>query len=274
MKTAGVVLSVLFVIGGWLPASAPAQTSVGSVTTVKNRVGVTHLGQGASVSAKVGDRVLFKDTFETEAEARAKLLFEDDSLLTLGEKTRLQITENVYDPARHHRSSTVEILSGRLRVLVGRVFSGTGSKFEVHTPTAVAASRGTYYIVWIFMLDGKPATGIAVLEGAVEAQNIDSDISGTVQLGPNQYTIVTDTAPPKDAEPIDPDLLAELLLSTDLPDELKDLFPPDLLQSSGPGSSNAAGDFTENEDGIPGLPPILQQPAVTTTPVQLEIGFP
>jgi hypothetical protein len=251
---------------------ASAQQSIGAVSTVKKQVHVTHPGQDQVLLVKSGDGVIFQDTYETEAEARAKLLFQDDSLLTLGEKTRLQITENVYNPAQDQRSAVMKLLSGRVRVLVGKVFTGAGSKFEIHTPTAVAASRGTYYIVWLFMQDGKLATGIAVLEGTVEAGNIDGTISGTVQLGPNQYTIVTDTAPPTTADSIHPDLLADLLSSTELPDELKDLAPPDLVQT--PDDLFSLTMFADIEDGLPGLPPILQQPSLGTTPVLVEIQFP
>ena len=38
---------------------------------------------------------------------------------------------------------------GQVRALVSKVFKANGSKFEVHTPSAVAAARGTYFTVWI-----------------------------------------------------------------------------------------------------------------------------
>src|SRR5438876_11223448 len=41
------------------------------------------------------------------------------------------------------------MIQGKARALVGKLFAGLGSKFEVHTPTAVAAARGTYFVVWI-----------------------------------------------------------------------------------------------------------------------------
>src|SRR6266704_2223401 len=37
----------------------------------------------------------------------------------------------------------------KARALVGKLFAGRGSKFEIHTPTAVATARGTYFVVWI-----------------------------------------------------------------------------------------------------------------------------
>src|SRR2546425_11237118 len=38
---------------------------------------------------------------------------------------------------------------GKARALVGKLFAGRGSRFEIHTPTAVATARGTYFVVWI-----------------------------------------------------------------------------------------------------------------------------
>src|SRR5207245_1988667 len=49
----------------------------------------------------------------------------------------------------NQRSSVLRMIQGKARALVGKLFAGLGSKFEVHTPTAVAAARGTYFVVWI-----------------------------------------------------------------------------------------------------------------------------
>ena len=274
----GPILAVFFTLA--LTTPLYAQQSIGAVTTVKKQVHVTHPGQDQVLLVKSGDGVLFQDTYETEAEARAKLLLADDSLLTLGEKTRLQITEDVYNPAQNRRSASMNLLSGRVRVLVGKIFTGAGSKFEIHTPTAVAAARGTYYIVWLFVQNGLPATGVAVLEGSVEVSNINGKVLGTVQLGPNQYTIVTGEAPPVNAAPIDPAVLADLLSSTDAPDELKEAIPddvkqpePDLLAGLETVPPLVAPPSVKEEAGIPGIPPILQQPANKTL-VNVKISFP
>src|SRR4029079_5051597 len=40
-------------------------------------------------------------------------------------------------------------MQGQVRALVSKVFKANGSKFEIHTPSAVAAARGTYFTVWV-----------------------------------------------------------------------------------------------------------------------------
>lgn len=274
---------VLVVYGLLLTPSAFAQQTVGTVTTVQQEVDVTHPGQDRTILIKHGDGVLFLDKYETKIQARAKLLFDDDSLVTLGENTTLQVTKYVYNPAENLRSTTMEVLSGRIRALLGEVFTGTGSRFEIHTPTAVAAARGTYYIVWLFEQGGDLVTGVVSLADQVEVSNIDANIPGTVQLEPNQYTIVAKGKPPTPAAPMESSLLEELLSSTGLPDVWLEAIPseiqqpmPGLIAETPPVPSVLAvisSVPSVTETGVPNIPPILQQP-VQTTPVTVEVQFP
>jgi hypothetical protein len=272
----------------WPGSVILAQQEIGSVTAVQNPVHVVHPGGKDMVLVRDRDRVLFLDSYETLAQARLKMLFQDDSLLTLGEKTTLQITENVFNPARNQRSSVMKVLSGRVRVLVGKVFSGTGSKFEVHTPTAVAASRGTYFIIWLFLKDGKAASGVVSLADRVNVSNMNKGVVGTVTIGPNQYTVVVEGKPPTAPATIDPNLLAELLDSTELEDGFEEaipsladlisqgitsvLSPVQLLPGRGPSVHDTG--LPSEETDLPTTPPIPQQPAFPTSPVDIEISFP
>lgn len=262
-----------------LPTPSFAQQTVGAVTTVQKKVHVTHPGRDQVLLVSPGDGVLFLDTYETEAEARAKLLFVDDSLLTLGEKTRLQITENVFDPDQNRRSAVMKLLSGRVRVLVGKVFTGAGSKFEIHTPTAVAASRGTYYIVWMFDQNGAAGTGVGVLEGEVEVRNLDPNVAGSVRLGPNQYTTVSQTAPPASPASMEAAMRSDLLAATEAPDEVKDSIPfrfdqvePSFILDVKGGTVSFP--WPKRKSDLPAVPDILQQPSLNRTPVNVEIKFP
>jgi hypothetical protein len=47
------------------------------------------------------------------------------------------------------RRAIVKLMQGQVRALVSKVFKANGSKFEIHTPSAVAAARGTYFTVWV-----------------------------------------------------------------------------------------------------------------------------
>ncbi|MEY4704838.1 MAG: hypothetical protein RL042_1040, partial [Nitrospirota bacterium] len=134
---------------GGQQALAADSEAVGTFTTVQGKVLMTHSGATAAVSVKQNDDVFVRAVIETQPASRTKALFIDDTLLTVGENSRVEITEQIYDSSRDLRSVVAKLVTGKVRALVGRVFEGAGSKFEIHTPTAVAAARGTYFVVWV-----------------------------------------------------------------------------------------------------------------------------
>lgn len=130
---------------------------VGVITFVQGAVTLAH-SQTPAAPAKFRDDVRFHDVIETQKKSRTKALFLDDSVLTVGEHSRIEITEFVFNPHDSMRSAIINLVGGKLRALVGKVFAKSGSRFEIHTPTAVAAARGTYFVVW---LDDMGRTGVA-----------------------------------------------------------------------------------------------------------------
>jgi FecR protein len=135
---------------GWpVGAQELKQQGIGLYMAVIGKPTAIHVGQPVWVPVKLRESVFFKDVIQTQADSRAKALFEDDSILTVGENSRVEVNEFVYDPANNQRSTVLRLLQGKARALVGKFFAGLGSKFEVHTPTAVATARGTYFVVWI-----------------------------------------------------------------------------------------------------------------------------
>lgn len=122
---------------------------IGFYTAVLGQASVTHPGGGRVLPVKLHDEVLFKDVIQTQDESRTKALFQDDSMLTVGENSRVEIDEYIYNPEKNVRQAIVKLMQGQVRALVSKVFKANGSRFEIHTPSAVAAARGTYFTVWV-----------------------------------------------------------------------------------------------------------------------------
>src|SRR5436309_3989567 len=135
---------------GWpVGAEGLKQQAIGLYMAVIGKVSVAHVWQPVALPVKLREHVYFKDVIETQASSRAKALFQDDSILTVGENSRVEVNEFIYDPANNQRSTILRLFQGKARALVGKLFASRGSKFEIHTPTAVATARGTYFVVWI-----------------------------------------------------------------------------------------------------------------------------
>jgi len=208
------ILFQVVVILCFLPSLSFAADVVGNVTGVQGDVIVRRGGKGVVTSVKGGDNVLFLDFYRTGGQSRLKMLFEDDSLLSIGEKSQIHITENVYNPEDRKRTFSAKLLTGRMKALVGKIFSGPDAKFEIATPTAVASARGTAFIIWLTDIDGTPTTGVVSLEGGVIAKSLDPGVSGEVLIAEKFHTMVKKGFPPSEPSPIPSDLLAELSQAT------------------------------------------------------------
>ena len=130
-------------------AAEGGKEGIGFYSAVLGKATVTHLGEAQVLPVKLQDEVLFKDVIQTETDSRTRALFQDDSMLTVGENSRVEIDEYIYNPEKNVRLAIVKLMQGQVRALVSKVFKANGSRFEIHTPSAVAAARGTYFTVWI-----------------------------------------------------------------------------------------------------------------------------
>jgi hypothetical protein len=188
IRLAMMVLSIIGALLGLAASQAGAEPptgGIGAITAVQGQVTVAHpqAANAIPANAMIYDDVFFKDIIETQDESRTKALFDDETLLTVGEHSRVEINEHIYDPSQNRRSMVVKLVRGTLRALISKVFDGSGSKFEIHTPTAVAAARGTYFVVWV---QGE-------LSGVVNigaSGRVDFTSAGqTVSLAPGQFSV-------------------------------------------------------------------------------------
>ena len=156
---------------------------IGFYTAVLGQASVTHPGEDRVLPVKLHDEVLFKDVIQTQHESRTKALFQDDSMLTVGENSRVEIDEYIYNPEKNVRQAVVKLMQGQVRALVNKVFKANGSRFEIHTPSAVAAARGTYFTVWV-------ENGQSGIINIGETGRVDFTSGGvTVAVDPGYFSI-------------------------------------------------------------------------------------
>ncbi len=171
-------------------ASESTEKGIGFYTAVIGQVSVTHPSEARALPVNLHDTVLFKDVIQTHNESRTRAFFQDDSMLTVGENSRVEINEYVYDPDQNVRRAIVKLMQGQVRALVSKVFKANGSKFEVHTPSAVAAARGTYFTVWT-------ANGQSGIINIGEKGRVDFTSGGTtVAVDPGFFAIAEEGKAP------------------------------------------------------------------------------
>lgn len=230
-----VLAFVLFALAG----TAHAAGDVGAVVALRGSALIER--EAKVVEAKLKDGIQLNDGFETRERAKAKMLFIDDSVLTVGEKSRVVIKEFLYSKDKGGKS-IFNLIDGKMRSVVGK------SEFEVHTPTVVAAARGTVFDCETGKLNEKLFTKCTCYEGVVDIRSIDPTIAGRVSLRAGM-TVTVMAGQPVPAPTVVP------------------VAPTTTLQSGG----NAAETLLWIQS-----PPITQQPppARTTTPVNIGVKLP
>ncbi len=119
---------------------------------------------GNTTSIAAGDEVNLGDTLRTAEHSTLAIQFADHSVLTLHANSIVK-----FDHLSAH--GTTGMVDTRLRLVRGRMdtqvipASGPGSRFEIKTPSAISAVRGTDYRASI--LDHGESSTIEVLDGNV-----------------------------------------------------------------------------------------------------------
>jgi hypothetical protein len=171
--TAILLLVSLLLIGS--ADTAFAEDDVGTIVAIRGKAVIER--DSKSFEAEVKDNLFMNDTVSTKEASRAKkMLFIDDSVLTIGENSQVVIKEVIYSKHKMGRS-VFSLLEGKMRSIVGK------TQFEVHTPTAVAAARGTVILFETGVTeDGRNFTVIICLEGALLVSPLKPRMGESVTL--------------------------------------------------------------------------------------------
>ncbi|MDP3182717.1 MAG: FecR family protein [Desulfobaccales bacterium] len=92
--------------------------------------------------AKLKDALYPQDQIRTLANSRAKLFCADETILTLGESTTVDLAKFQMDQQGRRQSALVKILDGSMRFIVHK-FTGPDPNFEIQGKTVVMGIRGT-----------------------------------------------------------------------------------------------------------------------------------
>ncbi len=192
-------ITVLLIVAGLSVASfARAQsTSLSSAGVISALQGTVTLTRGAqNLNAVHGMAVMVGDRIRTGAHGQVTITLRDGTQLELAESSVLVITEERVDAHGQRLATRLELLGGLLHSLV-RFAPGIAPNYEVHTPNAIAAARGTTYDT--DYTEGQHRSGfalcreftdVAVFDGAVEVSNPTNKTSGSIEVQRGHKTTV------------------------------------------------------------------------------------
>ena len=260
MKIRGLILCLCLTSSYAVAAAADNADSVGVVVAVQGTVTIQPATMTPPMRVRQFDEVGPLSILNSQAGSRCKVLYTDDSLVTLGENSRLEITEQTYQAGGDQRAFVAHLIRGAVRALVARSFEGDNSTYEIHAGTSVATARGTYFVIW---LNGEQTTadnrkpgkrfqydeGGFDTEGASGVANIGRNgnvafTSGgaTVLVLPGQFSIALPGAVPSMPASIQTQIapIASAISGTSLPDLPRQESPREALAAASTGGGGAA----------------------------------
>jgi len=149
-----------------LTHAARAQ-EVGTVAALEGSGEIAH--GGTWKSAAVGTPIYQGDQLRTSRPGRLRIVFQDDTVLSVSDDSRVTIDEQVFQPKEGKTRSVLGLLQGKVSALVGEYYHNTGATYEIKTVTAVAGVRGTDFVVRYDPVDD--VTDVVGLAGRVEVRS-------------------------------------------------------------------------------------------------------
>jgi hypothetical protein len=126
------------------PAWSQDDGRIGTVMVVEGTAEVRQQQATTWEPLRFRDGIFLNDSVRTAAESKLKVLMNDESIITVVERSEMQFTEFLM--ARQQRRSIMQLVLGKIRVLTTQLF-GTGSATEVRTPNTVTGVRGSEFVV-------------------------------------------------------------------------------------------------------------------------------
>ncbi len=188
--------------------------------------------------------VRINDRFRTSRKSRLKILFKDKSLFAMGPKTEITMEKFLFQPDTKLRQSVVNIAHGLSMYIINKESTNPDSKFEIRTPTAILAARGTKG----FFSSTQNRTLLANQAGLMNASNSDPNVQGDVNVGAMMKSIIELGKPPTTPAPLLPGehaLIERIINGLPASSVSGEATSGDVVVQLKEGDSGTAEDFTE-----------------------------
>lgn len=141
------LISVFFlaVLAVATTAALAQDTEIGRVKTVSGDTSIVRDGQ--RLPADIGAVLNESDEIETGADGSLGIIFNDNTVFSIGPNSRIALEEFAYDASTLEGTMLADLLEGTLAVTSGDIARSGTDAMRVRTPSAVLGVRGTRFLV-------------------------------------------------------------------------------------------------------------------------------
>lgn len=119
--------------------------TVTEIATIKNVKGTVEISRGTdSITATTGLALIENDIIITAGGSSIGVIFKDNSVLSMGPDSRLEIKDFSFEPAEKKLSFVARVAHGTMTYLSGIIARLNPDAVEFRTPSATIGIRGTH----------------------------------------------------------------------------------------------------------------------------------
>lgn len=145
MKKIAAILFFLCFLLGSAADSQTAPASVGIVRTVTKNAYI--LRNETSIAAETNMKIMKGDVLKTGPTGSLGIIFEDDTLVSMGPDSEFAVEDFLFDPSEKKLSFVVRMLRGTFSYLSGQISKLVPDAVRLETPDATIGTRGTHVLV-------------------------------------------------------------------------------------------------------------------------------
>ncbi len=102
---------------------------------------------GVTLPLSLGMKLQERDSVVTNADAKVQIIFNDETIITVGKSSEFSINEYLFDEEKEENSLQFGLLRGAMRTITGKIGKIAPQKFAVKTKTATIGIRGTNFTI-------------------------------------------------------------------------------------------------------------------------------
>lgn len=131
------ILLPFFAMGG--------ESAIGKTKTGKGDIVV--IRSSKEIPINIGDKLYQKDIIRTGVNSSVGIIFEDNTILSLGPKSEIEIDEYVFAPEKGMMSMITRMMKGTASYISGIIGRQSPESVKFQTPDATIGIRGTEFLV-------------------------------------------------------------------------------------------------------------------------------
>jgi len=120
--------------------------NVATITALKGKADLRR--DSEVLIAMLGDKLEQKDNLITKENSKLQLIFEDETVVSIGKNSEFSIQEYLFDD-KNEPVARFNMLRGAMRTITGQIGDIAPQKFSVSTSTATIGIRGTNFSVFV-----------------------------------------------------------------------------------------------------------------------------